>query len=175
MSQAPHAVRNARWGTTLGVDLKVRHQHMLLSDKLSQICVCMCSWVVQMEDTLWSSLTDAYVKLPMALTAEKLGDMYGITREDCDEFAFTSQQRWQEGACVCVCVCLCVCVVMVAMLHQQQLVQYNYMGLVDLALLVIFKFLNDEQGFLQDFFLGRGGGGGEFRKEGHTFDHTHFC
>ncbi len=34
------------------------------------------------------------------------------------------------------------------------------MGLVDLALLVIFKFLNDEQGFLQDFFLGRGGGGG---------------
>ena len=52
---------------------------------------------LQMEDTLWSSLTDSYAKLPMALTAEKLGDKYGITREDCDKFALTSQQRWQEG------------------------------------------------------------------------------
>ena len=45
-----------------------------------------------MEDTLWSSLTDSYCKLPMALTAEKLADKYGITREDCDRFALASQQ-----------------------------------------------------------------------------------
>ncbi len=50
-----------------------------------------------MEDTLWSALTDTYVKLPMALTAEKLAEQYGITREECDQFALTSQKRWQEG------------------------------------------------------------------------------
>ena len=50
-----------------------------------------------MEDTLWSSLTDAHCKLPMALTAEKLADQYGVTREDCDRFALTSQQFWTNG------------------------------------------------------------------------------
>jgi len=33
----------------------------------------------------------------MALTAEKLADKYGITREDCDRFALASQQRWSNG------------------------------------------------------------------------------
>ena len=51
-----------------------------------------------MEDTLWSSLTDAYAKLPMALTAEKLAEQYGVSREDCDRFALSSQQRWAEGS-----------------------------------------------------------------------------
>ena len=51
----------------------------------------------QMEDTLWSSLTDTYAKLPMALTAEKLAEQYGITRQQCDEFALSSQQRWNNG------------------------------------------------------------------------------
>jgi len=50
-----------------------------------------------MEDTLWASLTDLHCKLPMALTAEKLADQYGVTREDCDRFALTSQQRWANG------------------------------------------------------------------------------
>ena len=50
-----------------------------------------------MEDTLWSSLTDSYAKLPMALTAEKLAEQYGITRQQCDEFALSSQQRWTNG------------------------------------------------------------------------------
>ena len=72
MSQAPYALRNARWGSPLGKDLKL-------------------------EDTLWSGLQDSYVKLPMALTAEKLAEMYSITREMCDEFAFTSQQRWSNA------------------------------------------------------------------------------
>eukprot|EP00117_Sycon_ciliatum_P020157 scpid65575/ scgid18038/ 3-ketoacyl-CoA thiolase, mitochondrial; Acetyl-CoA acyltransferase; Beta-ketothiolase; Mitochondrial 3-oxoacyl-CoA thiolase len=68
MTQVPYAVRGAR-KTTLGQDLK-------------------------MEDTLWSSLTDAYANLPMALTAEKLAEQYGITRGQCDEFALQSQARW---------------------------------------------------------------------------------
>ena len=51
----------------------------------------------QMEDTLWSSLTDTYAKLPMALTAEKLAEQYGITRKQCDEYALSSQQRWTNG------------------------------------------------------------------------------
>ncbi len=50
-----------------------------------------------MEDTLWASLTDTYAKLPMALTAEKLAQQYDITREQCDEFAHTSQERWAHG------------------------------------------------------------------------------
>ncbi len=50
-----------------------------------------------MEDTLWASLTDSYAKLPMALTAEKLAEQYGITREECDQFALSSQQRWING------------------------------------------------------------------------------
>lgn len=50
-----------------------------------------------MEDTLWASLTDSYAKLPMALTAEKLAEQYGISREQCDEFALSSQQRWTDG------------------------------------------------------------------------------
>ena len=51
----------------------------------------------QMEDTLWSSLNDSHVKMPMALTAEKLGAQYGITRDQCDMFALSSQTRWQNG------------------------------------------------------------------------------
>lgn len=57
----------------------------------------MCFITFQMEDTLWSSLTDSYAKLPMALTAEKLAEQYGITRQQCDEFALSSQQRWTNG------------------------------------------------------------------------------
>jgi len=45
-------------------------------------------------DSLWESLTDSYVKTPMAVTAENLGDKYGITREMADAFALRSQQRW---------------------------------------------------------------------------------
>lgn len=59
-----------------------------------------CNW--QMEDTLWASLTDSYVKLPMALTAEKLAEQYGITREQCDQFALSSQQKWANGICLYV-------------------------------------------------------------------------
>ncbi len=43
MSQAPYAVRDTRFGTKLGQDIKL-------------------------EDTLWASLTDGYVKTSMAIT-----------------------------------------------------------------------------------------------------------
>jgi acetyl-CoA acyltransferase 2 len=43
MSQAPYAVRNIRFGTKLGQDLKL-------------------------EDTLWQGLTDEYAKVPMGVT-----------------------------------------------------------------------------------------------------------
>lgn len=72
MSQAPYAVRNTRFGTTLGVNL-------------------------QLEDTLWVGLTDTYCKLPMALTAEKLGEQFGISREEVDKFALRSQQNWKQA------------------------------------------------------------------------------
>ena len=49
MSQAPYALRDARFGTRLGVDLKL-------------------------EDTLWAGLTDQYIKLPMGITAENLAE-----------------------------------------------------------------------------------------------------
>ncbi len=72
MSQAPHVVRGARNGFPLGAN-------------------------VQFEDTLWSALTDSYNNTPMAITAENLAKKYGVTREECDEFALASQERAIES------------------------------------------------------------------------------
>jgi len=72
MSLAPYSTRGNRFGTRLGVDLKL-------------------------EDTLWSGLTDSHIKLPMALTAENLAEKYKITRQQCDEFALKSQKRWKNA------------------------------------------------------------------------------
>lgn len=67
MSQAPHVVRGSRWGIGLGDQV--------------------------LEDTLWSSLTDTYIGMGMANTAEKLARHYGITRQECDEFSLESTRR----------------------------------------------------------------------------------
>lgn len=72
MSQAPYCVRNTRFGTKLGSDIKL-------------------------EDTLWSALTDQHIKLPMAITAENLAEKHKISREDCDKYALQSQQRWKAA------------------------------------------------------------------------------
>jgi len=69
MSQAPYALRNARFGTRFGVDLKL-------------------------EDTLWAGLTDLYTKTPMGVTAENLAVKYGLTPEECNAHAIQTQQRW---------------------------------------------------------------------------------
>ncbi|MGE5230324.1 MAG: acetyl-CoA C-acyltransferase [Deltaproteobacteria bacterium] len=77
MSQAPYVVRGARWGTKLGQP-------------------------PALEDSLWDSLRDTQCGLPMAETAENLGRRYGVTREDADAYALSSQRRakvaWDAGA-----------------------------------------------------------------------------
>jgi acetyl-CoA C-acetyltransferase/acetyl-CoA acyltransferase 2 len=47
-----------------------------------------------LEDSLWSSLTDSYAGLPMALTAEKLAEQYRIGQDQVDEFSVLSQKRF---------------------------------------------------------------------------------
>ncbi|XP_011824445.1 PREDICTED: 3-ketoacyl-CoA thiolase, mitochondrial [Mandrillus leucophaeus] len=72
MSQAPYCVRNVRFGTKLGSDIKL-------------------------EDSLWAGLTDQHVQLPMAMTAENLAVKHKISREECDKYALQSQQRWKAA------------------------------------------------------------------------------
>jgi acetyl-CoA acyltransferase 2 len=66
MTQAPFVIRGLRNGLKLGAGA--------------------------LEDSLMSGLTDTYCGLPMALTAEKLAEQYGITRKDADAYALRSQQ-----------------------------------------------------------------------------------
>ena len=68
MSQAPHIIRGARWGLGLGKG--------------------------QLEDYLWSGLTDTYAGIPMGVTAENLAEQYKITQEQVDEYSVLSQKRW---------------------------------------------------------------------------------
>ena len=78
MSQAPHVVRGARFG------------NLRLGESAQYF-----------EDLLWQALTDTFCGLSMAQTAEKLGEKYGVTREEADEIAYQSQQRakaaWDAG------------------------------------------------------------------------------
>jgi len=69
MSQAPLVLRGTRWGFPLGK-------------------------TPEMEDTLWSALTDTYAGLPMALTAEKLAEQYRIGQDEVDTWSVESQRRW---------------------------------------------------------------------------------
>ena len=48
---------------------------------------------VMLEDVLFASLEHPYIKMFMAHTAEKAARMYGVTRQECDEFAYLSQKR----------------------------------------------------------------------------------
>jgi acetyl-CoA acetyltransferase family protein len=77
MSQAPHAVRGARWGLRLGPS-------------------------APLEDTLWEALRDPSCGLSMAETAENLAMKYQISRQAVDCYAARSQAAaaagWQEGA-----------------------------------------------------------------------------
>ncbi len=76
MSMAPLVSRSARWGAGLGDGLTL-------------------------EDSLWQGLTDSYVNMPMAITAENVAQKYGVGREEQDALALASQQRavaaWKEG------------------------------------------------------------------------------
>ena len=52
---------------------------------------------LQAQDALWAGLTDSLYKMPMGMTAEKLGEKYGITREQCDQFGLRSQNYYQKA------------------------------------------------------------------------------
>ena len=67
MSQTPHVSRGLRWGVPLGKS-------------------------PPLEDALWEGLTDSYVGLGMAETAENLAEQYKLDRGCVDEFALRSQQ-----------------------------------------------------------------------------------
>ncbi|MBI2378840.1 MAG: acetyl-CoA C-acetyltransferase [Deltaproteobacteria bacterium] len=74
MSQAPHVVRGARWGLPLGKS--------------------------ELEDSLWSALTDSYTGMPMGMTAEKLATDYELSQDAVDAYSVESQRRFaaaQEG------------------------------------------------------------------------------
>ena len=46
-----------------------------------------------LDDTLWSTLSDEYIGVSMGITAENLSVQYGISREEQDQFALESQLR----------------------------------------------------------------------------------
>ncbi|GAA5917628.1 hypothetical protein JCM5296_002148 [Sporobolomyces johnsonii] len=74
MSLSPYTLSGAsRFGTKYGIDLKL-------------------------EDSLAAALTDRVPNpTPMGITAENLANKFGITREQCDEYALQSQKRWKEA------------------------------------------------------------------------------
>ncbi|CAG2115949.1 unnamed protein product, partial [Medioppia subpectinata] len=48
-------------------------------------------------DALWEGLKDHNCNLRMGETAEKLGQLWGVAREDADRVALRSQQRWADA------------------------------------------------------------------------------
>ena len=68
MSAAPYAIPEARWGARMG--------EKKLIDTM-------------FKDGLW----DAYNNYHMGTTAENICDIWGITREELDEFGYNSQQK----------------------------------------------------------------------------------
>lgn len=51
----------------------------------------------ELEDAMTSALTDVYAGIPMAITAENLGQQYDITRAACDEYSIKTQQRYKNA------------------------------------------------------------------------------
>ncbi len=72
MSQIPYILRGVRFG-----GIRMGHS--------------------ELEDYMTSALTDSYAKLPMAITAENLGEKYSITREQSDRYSIQSQTRYKEA------------------------------------------------------------------------------
>jgi acetyl-CoA acetyltransferase family protein len=75
MTQAPFVIRGLRNGLKLGGGA--------------------------LEDSLMAGLTDTYCGLPMALTAEKLAEQFGVTRKDADAYALRSQQAADSAYKAC--------------------------------------------------------------------------
>ena len=51
----------------------------------------------ELEDLMTAALTDAYAQMPMAITAENLGEQYGITRAACDDYSLKTQKRYKAA------------------------------------------------------------------------------
>ena len=68
MSQAGYVVQSARWGSRMG---DVHMTDVMLKD----------------------GLTDAFYDIHMGITAENICEQWGLTREELDKFAATSQQK----------------------------------------------------------------------------------
>ncbi|MEP7132874.1 MAG: thiolase family protein [Acidobacteriota bacterium] len=75
MSAAPHVIRGARKGLRLGQGA--------------------------LEDSLMVALLDSYCGLYMAQTSDRVAAKYGITREEQDEYALSSQQRAAAAQAAC--------------------------------------------------------------------------
>ena len=71
MSNVSYSIKNARWG------LRMRHQ--------------------ELSDGIWDGLSDHHTGLIMGMTAENVAEKYGISREDQDEFSYTSQMRAKKA------------------------------------------------------------------------------
>ena len=71
MSNVSYSIHDVRWG------MKFRHR--------------------QLSDGVWDGLFDHYTGLIMGMTAENVAEKYGISREDQDEFALTSQLRAKKA------------------------------------------------------------------------------
>ncbi len=75
MSQAPHVIRGARKGLRLGQS--------------------------KLEDSLMVALLDSYCGLYMAQTSDRVAAKYGITRQEQDAYALSSQRRAAEAWASC--------------------------------------------------------------------------
>jgi acetyl-CoA C-acetyltransferase len=71
MSNVTYSIKNARWG------LRLRHQ--------------------ELSDGVWDGLFDQFTGLIMGLTAENVAEQFHISREDQDQFAYTSQMRAKKA------------------------------------------------------------------------------
>ena len=75
MSQAPHVIRGARKGLRLGQG--------------------------ELEDSLMVALLDSYCGLYMAQTSDRVAAKYGVTREEQDAYALSSQRRAAAAIAAC--------------------------------------------------------------------------
>ncbi len=71
MSNVPYSIKDARWG------LRLRHR--------------------ELSDGIWDGLTDHHTGVVMGMTAENVAERYQVSREDQDEFAYTSQMRAKKA------------------------------------------------------------------------------
>jgi len=72
MSQAPYVVKNSRWGHKMG------HGEF-------------------MDSMVYDALTDVFNNYHMGVTAENVAEQWGLTREEQDQFAVTSQNRAENA------------------------------------------------------------------------------